>query len=59
MPPRTFWVPPAPVKQWSRGVKGGSYTHSRQMAEITCSTLIMTANKKCNLPFGLWQAISK
>ena len=31
----------------------------RQMAEITWSTLIMTANKKCNLPFGLWQAVSK
>ena len=34
----------------------GFYTHRRQMAEITWSTLIMTANKKCNLPFGLWQA---
>ena len=40
-------------------MKGGFYTHRRQMAEITCSTLIMTANKKRNLPFGLWQAVSK
>ena len=52
-PPRTFRVPWAWVKQWSRELEG------RQMAEITCSTLIMTANKKCNLPFGLWQAVSK
>ena len=55
----TFWVPPARVKRWSCGVKGGFYTHRRHMAEITWSALIMTANKKCNLPFGLWQAVSK
>ena len=33
-------------------MKGGFYTHRRQMAGITWSTLIMTANKKCNLPFA-------
>ena len=27
-------------------MKGGFYTHRRQMAEITWSTLIITANKK-------------
>ena len=34
-------------------MKGGFYTHHQQMAEIMWSTLIMSANKKCNLPFGL------
>ena len=34
-------------------MKGGFYTHCRQMAITMCSTLIMIANKKCNLPFGL------
>ena len=38
---------------------GSFYTHCRQMAEITWSTLIMITNKKGNLPFGLWQAVSK
>ena len=35
-------------------MKGGFYTHRGQMAEITWSTLIMTANKKsiCPLAFG-------
>ena len=31
-------------------MKGGFYTHHRQMAEITWSTLIMTANKKATCP---------
>ena len=42
---------------YSSPADGGN--NVRHMAEITWSTLIMTANKKCNLPFGLWQAVSK
>ena len=42
---------------YSSPADGGN--NVRQMAEITWSALIMTANKKCNLPFGLWQAVSK
>ena len=40
LPPWTFWVPLARVKQWSRGVKGRFYTHWRQMADIMWSTPI-------------------
>ena len=44
-------------------MKGGAYTHRLQMAADggahPYNVLIVIANEKCHLHFGLWQAVSK